>query len=865
MAKANKGTQSPVKSGRTRVIFLFIGFVVLIVGGLIAFFALKARHQEQEVTIAKVKVIPKQISATPGGANKSTEVYRENIRTYNQQQAEQALRQGKSSVPYITQSGYVAGQVDFGSAESPEAIIPGCNPKELAQARKAGVRVDELRCKGCTASQLNAAGYSAGELVQAGFTAKDLKDAGYTADQLKEAGLSAKDLFLDAGYGINELKIAGYSAADLKNAGVTDVKALLAAGYTPTDLRTAGFTANDLTAVGVGVDELKKAGYSPTELKKAGFTAMDLVKAGYTPFDLVNGGYSEDQMSQAEITAEQIKEAKARVAVLNNALKDCNPKALTQAKDQGLSASDLRRKFNCPATAFRKAGYSVKQLRDAGFTGKELKGAGYTALELRNGGFTAKELKDLGFNATDLKNAGFTPGDLFRVGFTPQQLAQAPFSAAELHDAGLSVEELKAAGFKASDLKAAGYSDGDMIRAGYTPAEVAVASKEMAAAVAAAEAAVPPASSAEPAGLPPLSSPGTSVSGGAGIAPTPSSKATPLGVKNKLVAEGSTTKESLPGLPGATENLPVVQPADTLQNAIGGSSQLVLPPQEARAVAAVQNLQQKQAKQMTMQQREETLRQIQSGMQGQAQELIGTWNPPPIQQVVRGSAGESSGGSAGGGNAPGATGSPSQNGGVPMGPPGQPPVQSNNDATILKAGTIQFATLDVGINSDEQSPILATIVQEGPLKGGRLLGQFSRVDKKVLISFNTLSLPSLQRSISINAVAIDPETARTAVATNVNNHYMLRYGSLFASSVLQGLAEAVASSGSTTVFEQFGTSSTQNPTFSALDKGIIALGNVGTNYAATMGQNFQKPPTVTVDSGAPIGILLMSDLTLPKS
>ena len=46
---------------------------------------------------------------------------------------------------------------------------------------------------------------------------------------------------------------------------------------------------------------------------------------------------------------------------------------------------------------------------------------------------------------------------------------------------------------------------------------------------------------------------------------------------------------------------------------------------------------------------------------------------------------------------------------------------------------------------------------------------------------------------------------------------------------------------------------------------MIGLGNVGTQYASQMGQNFSVPPTVQVAGGTGIGLLLMSDLTMPAS
>ena len=62
-----------------------------------------------------------------------------------------------------------------------------------------------------------------------------------------------------------------------------------------------------------------------------------------------------------------------------------------------------------------------------------------------------------------------------------------------------------------------------------------------------------------------------------------------------------------------------------------------------------------------------------------------------------------------------------------------------------------------------------------------------------MLNFSLLSIPQIINSVSISAVAIDPYTAHTALSGDVNNHYLLRYGSLFASSFLQGYAQAETS------------------------------------------------------------------------
>ena len=241
-------------------------------------------------------------------------------------------------------------------------------------------------------------------------------------------------------------------------------------------------------------------------------------------------------------------------------------------------------------------------------------------------------------------------------------------------------------------------------------------------------------------------------------------------------------------------------------------------------------------------------------MSGQARELLTSWAPPATQNYVAGKVEEKSkeGGAAAavaGGKGTAAAGASTE---------------QDNIAYTVKAGSVKFAILDTAINSDEQSPILATIVSTGDLKGAKLIGQFTRVDKRVLISFNKLSLPSLKNSIPINAVAIDPNTARTAVADRVNSHYLLRYGSLFGSAFLSGIAQALSQQGSTTVSATDGSVTRTFPPLNTTEKALVALGNVGTQYGAVLGQNFNTPPTVKVKSGASIGILLMNDLKVPR-
>lgn len=182
---------------------------------------------------------------------------------------------------------------------------------------------------------------------------------------------------------------------------------------------------------------------------------------------------------------------------------------------------------------------------------------------------------------------------------------------------------------------------------------------------------------------------------------------------------------------------------------------------------------------------------------------------------------------------------------------------------VYKAGDVAFAVVETSVNSDQPGPVMARIVN-GPLKGAKLLGSFERQQKKLMLSFNVLSIPDLPQSIGINAIAIDPETARTALATGVDNHYLTKYGTLIASSFLEGMGLAVETSlGTPELTNENGAIVASQLQASSKDQLIVGLGKVGQRIAQEIDQS-DIQPTVTIDSGTGIGLLMMSDLRIEQ-
>ena len=193
-------------------------------------------------------------------------------------------------------------------------------------------------------------------------------------------------------------------------------------------------------------------------------------------------------------------------------------------------------------------------------------------------------------------------------------------------------------------------------------------------------------------------------------------------------------------------------------------------------------------------------------------------------------------------------------------------VNGVNAKVLVKTGDVYFAVLDTAINSDEPGPILATVVS-GQFKGAKLIGSFtlpSNADK-MIISFNTMSVPGAAKSTSINAYAIDPNTARTALSSSTDHHYLSRYGSLFAATFLEGFGNAFQSAGTTITIGNSvavpNTTVSSGVGRSVLENAVIGLATLGKSWGQVAQQQFSRPTTVQVCAGTGLGILFTQDLT----
>jgi len=180
-------------------------------------------------------------------------------------------------------------------------------------------------------------------------------------------------------------------------------------------------------------------------------------------------------------------------------------------------------------------------------------------------------------------------------------------------------------------------------------------------------------------------------------------------------------------------------------------------------------------------------------------------------------------------------------------------------SVTLKPGDLLYAIVDVGVNSDVPSAVLATVTS-GTYRNTRLMGTFQRHEERLVLAFNRAVLPTGE-TVQLEAYAVDPATSEASVASSVNTHFFSRWGGLVASAFLEGLGSAKRYSGAQSTIYGYGNDVTDQMvwnTYSVEDQAWIAAGKVGEKAGKIFEKNFDRPPTVRLESGTPVGVLVLN-------
>lgn len=178
---------------------------------------------------------------------------------------------------------------------------------------------------------------------------------------------------------------------------------------------------------------------------------------------------------------------------------------------------------------------------------------------------------------------------------------------------------------------------------------------------------------------------------------------------------------------------------------------------------------------------------------------------------------------------------------------------------IQPAGTIEYAQLITEANSDVPGPVLAQVMS-GPLVGARLLGSFKVQDEYLVLTFGTIVIDGV--SYGADVIALDPSSANPGLVTEIDQRYFRRIILPAAAAFIEGMGEAIAESGSTTVSvtgETVVQSEEELDTRQEIFKGVEeASGKV----SEILDKDASKvKPLVKVHAGTAIGVLFMQPVT----
>lgn len=552
-----------------------------------------------------------------------------------------------------------------------------------------------------------------------------------------------------------------------------------------------------------------------------------------------------DSLKKEKCNVDTVKRVVEQGAMLNDLKEGCT---CLQLKEAGYTLRDLLNVCTC--LELKNAGYSAINMKAVDFTLEKLRQCGFSACEVRGADYSAKQMASAGFTEGELKGAGFPEGEIQKALNLSDTLTDEirkagcdPVELAKLRKKGVTAEQIiKMNGCDAAALRAAGFPAENLAGAGFgTKGIPGVKDCSVASLKAARAAGISAKTIRETLGC---SAAALKAAGftdqelrDAGYSDAELKAA---GILPKTIA-AAPLKDALPAIPSFSKSAGRLQKAKTT---------------DLDKINEIKNRQESQAMEQRYQNK---IKQRSGTMVNAAKQLLKRWEDVATQVYVSGKVEEAKEeGVVGGAEGTVTEGASAEE---------MMAAQAAKGPMVIKTGDILFAVLDTSVNSDEPGPILATIVS-GRLKGSKLIGSFNLPSnaEKMVITFNTLSMPGIDKTISVNAYAIDPDTARTALSSRTNHHYLMRYGALFASTFMAGFSTAIQSADTTVSIGGTGgttTTTVQNGIDrSALDNALIGLGAVGQAWAQTAQQNMNRPTTVEVFSGTGMGILFTQDVTL---
>lgn len=182
---------------------------------------------------------------------------------------------------------------------------------------------------------------------------------------------------------------------------------------------------------------------------------------------------------------------------------------------------------------------------------------------------------------------------------------------------------------------------------------------------------------------------------------------------------------------------------------------------------------------------------------------------------------------------------------------------SGGQVTLIGAGVIESARLEMGVNTDVGGDFVATLLT-GRWAGAKLIGSVQRRGELAALTVRTMSLPAQGVSVAATAVILDPETNEGGTATDVDRKLFIKYGVKPVAAGFAAVADYLKNSG-TTVVVSGETVTTSQPELTNKKAGQI-IGGAAAAQVSSDANALDTTPTVRVRRGAIVGVFFTQDV-----
>lgn len=174
---------------------------------------------------------------------------------------------------------------------------------------------------------------------------------------------------------------------------------------------------------------------------------------------------------------------------------------------------------------------------------------------------------------------------------------------------------------------------------------------------------------------------------------------------------------------------------------------------------------------------------------------------------------------------------------------------------IIPAGTIEYAQLITEANTDAPGPVMAQIAS-GPLAGSRLIGSFQSTENYLTLQFSMVVIDGVAEGA--NAVAIDPNTTLPGMVTEIDRRYLKRIILPAAGAFVEGLANAISESGTTTIYIDGNTVTQSTADRDNRQEVASGISEAGQELREILEDEADATrPMLRIAAGTPIGVLFV--------